>query len=85
MNKKLKAILSFMMCVVLVFGSVPFTHNHDEHDHNDGVFAISANAWEQEGECEHCGGFIGDSWICEGGEHCSEDSEALAFGAKPFK
>lgn len=56
---KLQKLLSFLLCCVLVLGMLPTT----------------AHAWETTDHCEFCGGFIADDWICDGGTHCSADSD----------
>ncbi|MGN0164553.1 MAG: hypothetical protein ACI39R_00075 [Lachnospiraceae bacterium] len=60
-KKKLRSLLSLLLCLVMVMGMLPTT----------------VLAWEVESECEFCGGFIADDWICDCGEgdHCSEFSD----------
>ena len=42
----------------------------------DGL-VVTVAAWENEADCEFCGSFIADDYICDcgnGGDHCSEES-----------
>lgn len=59
MKQKIHRVLSLLLCCVMLVGLMPTT----------------AFAWETTGHCEFCGGFIADDWICDGGEHCSADSD----------
>ncbi|MBQ8345953.1 MAG: hypothetical protein IJY42_06795, partial [Clostridia bacterium] len=88
-NRIWKRCISILLSLLLFLGAfcLPLpVHDHD-HGHDDhgqsseqpkapllGGLDLPIQAWE-EGTCEHCSGFIGDSWICSGGEHCGEDSD----------
>ena len=39
------------------------------------ICPINVYAWDEEIDCEFCGAFCGDSYICDGGAHCSEESD----------
>ena len=58
MNKRTHKLLSILLALVMVLGMLPTT----------------AHAWEVETNCEFCGSFIADDWICDCGDHCSEES-----------
>lgn len=58
MKQKIHRVLSLLLCCVMLVGLLPTT----------------AHAWEVETNCEFCGSFIADDWICDCGDHCSEES-----------
>ena len=43
------------------------------------LMPTSAYAWETETNCEYCGKFIADDWICDGGDHCSVDADGGCY------
>ena len=62
-------------------------HDHDAHVEETDSFlsdflsffrfdglVVTVAAWDEECECEFCGAFCGDSYICDGGDHCSAES-----------
>ena len=56
---RLHKLLSVLLCCIMLVGMLP---SH-------------AYAWDTESECDFCHEFIADDWICEGGNHCSENSD----------
>ena len=57
-NMKMRKVMSVIVAVIMLISLLPI-HSH---------------AWENEIDCEYCGAFCGDSYICDGGDHCSEES-----------
>ncbi|MBQ8541600.1 MAG: hypothetical protein IJ435_09040 [Clostridia bacterium] len=55
---KMRKVMSVIVAVIMLISLLPI-HSH---------------AWENEIDCEYCGAFCGDSYICDGGDHCSEES-----------
>ena len=55
---KMRKAISLFVAVIMLLGLLPL-HSH---------------AWDEEIDCQFCGSFCGDSYICEGGDHCSEES-----------
>lgn len=61
-NVPIKRILSLLLVFAMVVGYVPST-------------AIAG--WDDGAECEFCGGYRFDDWLCDCGPHCSENSDSV--------
>ena len=63
-HKISKRILSALLAMVMLVGLIP-------------AAAIPAFAGSEDGtECQYCGGYRFDDWLCDCGPHCSDNSEA---------
>ena len=63
-HKLSKRILSTLLAMVMLIGLLP-------------TAAIPAFAGYEDGtECQYCGGYRFDDWLCDCGPHCSDNSEA---------
>lgn len=61
-NVPIKRILSILLVFAMVVGYIPST-------------AIAG--WDDGAECEFCGGYRFDDWLCDCGPHCSENSDSV--------
>lgn len=61
MKKIFGRIISSLLCLVLVITLLP----------------VQVHAGYEDGaECEYCGGYRFDDWLCDDGPHCSENSDS---------
>ncbi len=63
-ERRLKRILSFVMVLVMMIGMIPTS-----------ILPTFAG-WEDGTECQYCGSYRYDDWLCDCGPHCSDNSEA---------
>ena len=61
-NKLIKRILSLVLIFALTVGYFP-----------SNAFA----GWDDGTECEFCGGYRFEDWLCDCGPHCSENSDSV--------
>lgn len=62
MKKIYHRLLSVLLCATLLFGMFP---------------AQVHAGWEDGEECEFCGGYRFDDWLCDCGPHCSETADEV--------
>ena len=62
MKKIYHKVLSILTCITLLLG----------------LFPVQVHAgWDDGVECEYCGGYRFDDWLCECGPHCSETADEV--------
>lgn len=61
---RIKRLLCLLLAVVMITGLVPQAAITVEAGYEDGA------------ECEYCGGYRFDDWLCDCGPHCSETSDS---------